>query len=498
VARSPSFSTAYSANRTDGVERAFLVGIDLRARRSAGPPPQARLARQAMEVSRSDDEHEGNGAVLKLHSSGHDNLPGLSLDESMAEFRELATSAGAAVVGEVIQRRDKLDPATLIGRGKLEEITGAVAGSGADVVLFDHDLSPSQQRNIERELHARVIDRTQLILDIFARHARSREGQLQVELAQLEYLLPRLAGRGIEMSQLGGGIGTRGPGETQLETDRRKISRRMRHVEQQLEKVRRVRAQQRQRRESVPVETIALVGYTNAGKSTLFNTLTKAGVVASPRMFATLDPTLRSIALPSKRKVLVSDTVGFIRNLPHTLVTSFRATLEEVQRASLILHVSDATSPNAAEQQEQVQKVLSELEAQDKPTIRVLNKIDLLSRAEHDALPADDHTILISAVRGIGLDQLLARIDSVLTSDPVGCIEVSLPQSEGKLLAMIEAKGKILQRDYRRDRVQLTVEGPESLLRHLRSFETRRNEASRNGGAPAGRTRRKLPARTRS
>jgi GTP-binding protein HflX len=302
------------------------------------------------------------------------------------------------------------------------------------------------------------------------------------------------------MSQLGGGIGTRGPGETQLETDRRKISRRMRHVEQQLEKVRRVRAQQRQRRESVPVETIALVGYTNAGKSTLFNTLTKVAVLASPRMFATLDPTLRSIALPSKRKVLVSDTVGFIRNLPHTLVTSFRATLEEVQRASLILHVSDATSPNAAEQQEQVQKVLSELEAQDKPTIRILNKIDLLSRTERDALPADDYTIQVSAIKGIGLDQLLARIDSVLTADPVGCIEVSLPQSEGKLLAMIEAKGKILGRDYRRDRVQLTVEGPQSLLRHLRSFETGSHEASRKGGVVAGRTatRRKLPARTHS
>jgi GTPase len=482
------------------VERAFLVGIDLRARRSAGPPPQARLARRAMEVSRSEAQQQSNGAAASVHSRGHDNLPGLSADESMAEFRDLATSAGAAVVGEVIQRRDKLEPATLIGRGKLEEITGAVAASGADVVLFDHDLSPSQRRNIERELHTRVIDRTQLILDIFARHARTREGQLQVELAQLEYLLPRLAGRGVEMSQLGGGIGTRGPGETQLETDRRKISRRMRHVEQQLEKVRRVRAQQRQRRESVPVETIALVGYTNAGKSTLFNALTKAGVLSSPRMFATLDPTLRSIALPSKRKVLLSDTVGFIRNLPHTLVTSFRATLEEVQRASLILHISDATSPNATEQQEQVQKVLSELEAHQKPTIRVLNKVDLLSRTERDALPPDENSIQVSAVKSIGLDQLLARIDSVLTADPVGCIDVSLPQSEGKLLAMIEAKGKILQRDYRRDRVELRVEAPQSLLRHLRTFETGRHEASRNAGAAGGRTAssRNLPARSHS
>ena len=212
-------------------------------------------------------------------------------------------------------------------------------------MLFDHDLTASQQRNIENLVDTRVIDRTQLILDIFAKHARTREGQLQVELAQLEYMLPRLSGRGIEMSQLGGGIGTRGPGETQLETDRRKIHQRIRHVKEQIENVRRVRAQQRARRESVPVATIALVGYTNAGKSTLFNALTRAAVLESPRMFATLDPTIRAVSLPSRRKALLSDTVGFIRNLPHTLVSAFRATLEEVQRASLILQVSDASSP---------------------------------------------------------------------------------------------------------------------------------------------------------
>src|SRR5262252_3536208 len=232
-------------------------------------------------------------------------VPGV--DESLAEFRDLALSAGAEIAGEFVQRRDRPDPATLIGKGKLEEIKGAVAASHADLVLVDHELSPSQQRNIEQEVHARVIDRTQLILDIFARHARSREGQLQVELAQLEYLLPRLTGRGAEMSQLGGGIGTRGPGETQLETDRRRIFRRIRHIKEQLESVRRIRGQQRQRRESVPVPVVALVGYTNAGKSTLFNALTDAGVLESPRMFATLDPTLRHIVLPSRREVLLSD-----------------------------------------------------------------------------------------------------------------------------------------------------------------------------------------------
>ena len=252
--------------------------------------------------------------------------------------------------------------------------------------MFDHDLTASQQRNIEKIVEVRVLDRTQLILDIFAKHARTREGQLQVELAQLEYMLPRLAGRGVEMSQLGGGIGTRGPGETQFETDRRKIYRRVRHVKQQLENVRRIRSQQRQRRESVPVATVALVGYTNTGKSTLFNALTKARVLESSRMFATLDPTLRSVELPSSAACLLSDTVGFIRNLPHTLVSAFRATLEEVQRATLILQVSDANSPLSAEQDAQVDKVLKELEADGKPRLRVKNKIDLLPAAQRDAL----------------------------------------------------------------------------------------------------------------
>jgi GTP-binding protein HflX len=483
VARSPSLPTSYGDDRVVRPERAFLVGIDVRGRRKSGPPPQARMARQASEISNSTIE--GSETPTRPQD---DHLLGFSAEDSMAEFRELAASAGAEVVGEVLQRRDKLDPATLIGKGKLEEITGAVAGAEADLVLFDHDLSPSQQRNIERELHARVIDRTQLILDIFARHARTREGQLQVELAQLEYLMPRLAGRGVEMSQLGGGIGTRGPGETQLETDRRKISRRMRHVQQQLENVRRVRAQQRQRRESVPVETVALVGYTNAGKSTLFNALTHAGVLASSRMFATLDPTLRSVALPSKRKVLLSDTVGFIRNLPHTLVTSFRATLEEVQRASLILHVSDATSRNADEQQEQVEKVLCELEAQNKPTLRVFNKVDLLSKAERDALPSGANVVHASAIKGIGLDPLLARIDATLTADPLGQMDVSIPQSEGKMLSIIEARGTVIRRKYDGDDVQLTVEAPESLLRELKKFEQRAAAAERQH-APFSRPR---------
>lgn len=444
-------------------ERAFLVGIEYRQRSSKSSddsaevrPPNlvhARAARAAAKVANVDE-----GPVS------------FDAEDSLAELRELTESAGAEVAGEMLQRRDRPDPATLIGRGKVEEIAGAAAMANTDVVIFDHDLSPSQLRNLEREIDARIIDRTQLILDIFARHARTREGQLQVELAQLKYLLPRLAGRGIEMSQLGGGIGTRGPGETQLETDRRKINRRIRHVEEQLENVRKIRRQQRQRRESVPVAMIALVGYTNAGKSTLFNTLTRSDVLESSKMFATLDPTIRSVVLPSKRKVLLSDTVGFIRNLPHTLVTAFRATLEEVQRASLILHVSDATSHYRAEQDAQVEAVLRELEAQDKPRLHVLNKIDLLPEAGRTSLSNHDDVAYVSARQGIGLDTLLERIDEALKEDAPERIQVAVPQSEGKVLSLLEARARILTREYRDGTVQMDVQAPQSVVRRLKKF----------------------------
>jgi len=410
-----------------------------------------------------------DAASAFLHAADHENR-GFSTEESMAELRELATSAGADVAGEMLQRRPRPDPATLIGSGKLEELKGAVASTAPDLVIFDHELTPSQQRNLERELDARVLDRTQLILDIFARHARTREGQLQVELAQLQYLLPRLGGRGVEMSQLGGGIGTRGPGETQLETDRRKINRRIRHVQEQLENVRRIRGQQRRRRESAPIATVALVGYTNAGKSTLFNALTKAGVLESARMFATLDPTLRHAVLPSKREVLLSDTVGFIRNLPHTLVSAFRATLEEVQCASLLLHVSDVTSPTASEQQLQVEEVLRELESQDKPRLYVMNKVDLLPEKKRDSLRDSDSVVHVSAAKGIGLDKLLELIDAKISEDPVQRVRLHVPQSEGKVLATLDAKAVVLSREYRDGYVELDVQAPESVLRRMKSF----------------------------
>ena len=456
-------------NPSEQQERAFLVGVEFRSRgraRKAGSPtitPGAQAARDhATSVAVS-------AATLKADS------PDFSSEESLDELRTLATSAGAKIAGEFTQRKDRPDPATLIGKGKLEEIAGAAASVSADLILFDHDLSPSQQRNIERVVHTRVIDRTQLILDIFARHARTREGQLQVELAQLEYMLPRLAGRGVEMSQLGGGIGTRGPGETQLETDRRKIFRRVRHVKQQIENVRRIRAQQRQRRESVPVPLVALVGYTNAGKSTLFNALTKANVVASSRMFATLDPTIRGAELPSKRKILFSDTVGFIRHLPHTLVSAFRATLEEVQRATLIMQVSDASSPVSAEQDAQVESVLKELDADKKPRLRVMNKIDLLLPKQRESLRDSDlqdnaQTIHVSAAKGIGLSTLLDRVDAVLEGDRPQRVRLRIPQKEGKMLALLEARARIFSREYQEGSVLLEAEAPASLLRRMRQW----------------------------
>jgi GTPase len=447
-------------------DRAVLVAVEFTGERRK-LSQAARLARRPV-VTPVFDLNELDETVAAEPKVAAD----LDFEAGLAEFEELARSAGATVAATLIQRRARPDPATLVGQGKLEEIEAMVASSGADLVLFDHDLSPSQLRNLEAKLPCRVIDRTQLILDIFARHARTREGQLQVELAQLEYQLPRLAGRGKSMSQLGGGIGTRGPGETQLETDRRKINLRIDHVKEQLETVRRIRRQQRQRREAVPVPVVALVGYTNAGKSTLFNALTDAGVLESSRMFATLDPKLKQLTLPSRRKILLSDTVGFIRNLPHTLVTSFRATLEEVERAEVLLHVRDASSSMVDEQKAQVELVLAELDVAKKPVIEVLNKIDLVTDA--NAMPmGSPGSVAVSGLKKLGLEHLLAAIDAALVVDPVVEAKFRIPQSEGAVLAALEAGAVLSEKSFEGNLAHVTARGPESLLGRYRRFRAR-------------------------
>jgi GTP-binding protein HflX len=420
----------------------------------------ARLARAAAAVTAEQEE-------LPIHEAS-----AIDFDASRAEFEELARSAGATIAATLVQRRQKPDPSSLVGQGKLDEIVEVVTSTNASLVLFDHDLTPSQLRNIESRLPCHVIDRSQLILDIFARHAKTREGHLQVELAQLEYQLPRLAGRGRAMSQLGGGIGTRGPGETQLETDRRKINLRIAQIKNQLDDVRRIRHQQRQRRDAVPVPVVALVGYTNAGKSTLFNALTEAGVLESARMFATLDSKLRQLQLPSRRKILLSDTVGFIRNLPHTLVTSFRATLEEVERAEILLHVQDAASPIREEQKTQVETVLAELAVSAKPVIQVLNKIDLLSPQELGHLSGDRDAIPVSSLQHTGLEQLLKAIDAALVADPVIESSFRLPQSEGAILASLEGGAILGERHFKGNLVFFRARGPASLLDRYRRFRT--------------------------
>jgi len=421
--------------------------------------------------------------------------------ESLSELLELARSAGAEIAGTVFQMRDAADPATLVGRGKLDEIRAEATAHKAPLIIFDSNLSPVQQRNIEEATERRVIDRTQLILDIFARHARSREGQLQVELAQLNYMLPRLTGKGTAMSRLGGKsggggvggagggagrIGVRGPGEKKLETDRRRIRDRVRKIQTSIDEVRKQRALRREARNAVPLGTIALVGYTNAGKSTLFNALSRAEVLVSPRMFATLDPTIRALRLPSNRRVLVSDTVGFIRDLPKGLLTAFRATLEEVQEASLIVHVSDVSNPHHEELDEEVEKILRELGVDGRPRLRVLNKMDRLAPQERKPITSGAERsgvggtpVLLSALTGEGIEELLWRMDAEMPTDPVVTLSIRLPLAEGRTLAMIHALGRVLRSEIDDSHMRLDAEVPASIAKRLRLKEYELEELSR-------------------
>jgi GTPase len=446
-------------------ERAILVGLDLKSR-----------------------SHRGSHQRRSADPSVND------VDESLDEMKSLADTAGAHVEETIVQARQAPDSATLIGSGKLEELRRLVMFHEAHMVLFDAELTPTQLRNLERALDCKILDRTQLILDIFARRARTREGQLQVELAQLNYLLPRLAGRGTEMSRLGGGIGTRGPGETQLETDRRGIYRRIKKLNDQLESVRGGRGTQRRQRQSVPLATVALVGYTNAGKSTLFNRLTGAEVVADARMFATLDPTVRHLTLPSRRKVLASDTVGFIRNLPTTLVKAFRATLEEVTEAALLLHVVDASSPSAPQHTAHVFEVLADIGADQTQQILVLNKTDLIKtdlikmdQIDPAASAGDTESIAqrilgetkagartkavpVSALTGAGFGALLQAIDNALPLDPVSRQMFRIPAGEGSLIHLLHERARVLSSQYRGDVCELDAEVPESIKRRLSGY----------------------------
>lgn len=417
------------------------------------------------------DEH---AVLVGVEWMAHPGL--LSLEDSLTELAMLAKTAGVSVLGSLTQRVETPNPATFIGSGKLEELLTLVLELGANLVIFDEELSPRQQRELEKALgqDVKVLDRTALILDIFARHARTREGAVQVELAQYEYRLPRLTRAWTHLARqaggraggAGGGVGVRGPGETQLEVDRREIGRRIAMLKRQLADIQKQRDQHRRQRRESAIPILALVGYTNAGKSTLLNKLTHAGVRAEDRLFATLDPTTRRTELPSGHAVLLTDTVGFIQKLPTELIAAFRATLEEVTEADLLLHVVDASHLNIDEQVAAVEEVLEELGAGDKPVITALNKIDRLDRSQPDVqaslqanLSAYPNAAAISARTGEGLDQLLQRVDAVLYRH-MAPIDVLLPYGRGDLVALAHTHGFVEREEHLAQGVRLQARLP--------------------------------------
>ncbi len=413
-----------------------------------------------------------------------------NIEDSLEELAQLARTAGVEVVGETYQRLENINPATYIGKGKVGEIKGRKAETGYDVLIFDDELSPRQQRNLEEALDVKVLDRTALILDIFANHAHTREGALQVELAQYEYRLPRLTRQWTHLSRQvaagagrrrasglrgagagpgGLGVGLRGPGETQLETDRREIGRRIAQLKRDLERVRTHRRLHRRRRQRAAIPVVAIVGYTNAGKSTLLNALSGADVLTADLLFATLDPTTRRVILPSGKEALFTDTVGFIKKLPTTLVAAFRATLEEITEADLLLHIVDITHPNVLEQSRAVEEILGELEVTDKPIVVALNKIDLLEdpTAIQGSLREFPNSLAISAEQGIGLEELLARIEEVLHESMVP-ITACVPYQEGELIALFHEQGVVEKEEHGREGTILMGRVP---IRFLEAFQ---------------------------
>lgn len=382
------------------------------------------------------------------------------VDDSLRELAQLAETAGAVVIGWTSQKRDKPDSAYFVGRGKVDELILIRQEKSADLIIFDDELTPAQQRNLEEAIGVKVIDRTALILDIFAQRARSHEGKLQVELAQLRYLLPRLSGKGLVLSRLGGGIGTRGPGETKLEADRRRLRARISDIQHEISQVQKHRDLQRQQRKKTAYPSIALVGYTNAGKSTLMNRLTAAGVLAEDKLFATLDPTTRCIRLPKGQDVFLSDTVGFIQKLPHQLIAAFKATLEEVLQADLLLHVIDISHPRFQEQNDAVFEVLRELKAETKETITVCNKVDQLDApglAER-ALRQDD-TVAVSALTGDGIDTLLSCIESVLSRRKTE-MRLLIPYEQSGVLSTLYESATVHSVQYQEQGIEAAVAVP--------------------------------------
>jgi len=386
--------------------------------------------------------------------------------DSLVELGRLAETAGVAVAAKTAQPLRRIHPATFVGQGKVEEIKSLATSARADVIIFDDPLSPAQQRNLERACDRKVIDRSALILDIFAQRARSLDGKMQVELAQLQYLLPRLTRQWTHLSRLGGGVGTRGPGETQLEVDRRRIRERIAQLRRRLRDVERTRSLHRLEREAVPFPTVALVGYTNAGKSTLMNALTHAGVLVEDRLFATLDPTVRRLRLPGGLTVLLADTVGFIHKLPHQLVQAFKSTLEEVREADLLLHLIDAAHPAWPEQRRVVDTVLSEIGAGERPVVCVLNKTDLLAAGTPPPAAAPD-AVPISARSGDGLPELLATIEMRLTRG-LERVRCAFPTGRGDVLAWLRRAGRVVEEYYRDGMVTVTALVPPKVAGQLR------------------------------